>query len=355
MRSMHPCFTAAVVQAAPEFLDLEAGIDKACRLIRDAAAQGAQLIAFPEAWLPGYPWWIWLGSPAWGMQFVQPYHDNSLDFNSPQAERLADAARENRIHVVMGCSERDGGSLYISQLLIDAAGCTIARRRKLKPTHVERTVFGEGDGADLVVHDTALGRLGALCCWEHLQPLTKYAMYSMGEQVHVAAWPSFSLYRGLAYALGPELNNAASQMYAAEGQCFVLGPCGIVSDSMSELLCDSEEKRALLSPGGGYACAYGPDGRPLTEPLPEHTEGLLLVEIDLSTIALAKAAADPVGHYSRPDVLRLLFNREPAPRVQVLRSGVRANGQDNDEAAAIGVDSQTSEVAHPPSGTAAAL
>jgi aliphatic nitrilase len=312
-------FRAAVVQAAPAFLDLEAGIDKACGLIAEAARAGARLIAFPETWIPGYPWWIWLGSPAWGMQFVQRYHANSLVFGSTPARRLNEAAREHGIFVVMGCSERDGGSLYISQLLIDDRGETIATRRKLKPTHVERTVFGEGDGSDIAVYDTSLGRLGALCCWEHLQPLTKYAMYSLGEQVHVASWPSFSLYRGLAYALGPELNNAASQLYAAEGQCFVLAPSGVVSDAMVELLCDTPDKRALLPPGGGFARAYGPDGSPLAEPLPETAEGLLIVDLDLGMIPLAKSAADPVGHYSRPDVMRLLLNREPAPRVETLR------------------------------------
>jgi nitrilase len=337
MSPSHPSFKAAVVQAAPVFLDLDGGVDKACRLISEAAGAGAQLIAFPETWLPGYPWWIWLGSPAWGMRFVQRYHDHSLVFGSAEAGRLANAAREHRIHVVMGCSERDGGSLYISQLLIDDAGRTIAQRRKLKPTHVERTVFGDGDGSDLAVHDTTLGRLGALCCWEHLQPLTKYAMYSMGEQLHVASWPSFSLYRGLAYALGPELNTAASQLYAAEGQCFVLAPCGVVSEAMVELLCDTDDKRALLPPGGGHACAYGPDGRPLAEPLGETEEALLLVDIDIGLIALAKAAADPVGHYSRPDVMRLLLNRDPAPRVERLRPGFRVVEEPDIEAA--GTDS----------------
>lgn len=317
--SKHSLFKAAVVQAAPAFLDLDDGVDKACDLIARAATAGARLIAFPEAWLPGYPWWIWLGSPAWGMQFVQRYHASSLVLGSAQAEKLHQAARSHGIHVVMGCSERDRGSLYLSQLLIDDRGRTIAIRRKLKPTHVERTVFGEGAGSDLAVHDTALGQLGALCCWEHLQPLTKYAMYSLGEQIHVASWPSFSLYRGLAYALGPELNTAASQLYAAEGQCFVLAPSGVVSEEMVEVLCDSPDKRALLLAGGGFARAYGPDGSPLGEPMDEHAEGLLLVDIDLGRIALAKSAADPVGHYSRPDVMRLLLNRSPAPCVETLR------------------------------------
>ncbi len=315
----YPPFKAAVVQAAPIYMDLEGGLDKACALIAKAAAAGARLIAFPETWIPGAPWWVALGAPSWGVQFVRRYYANSLVFDSPAAKRLNEAARANDIYVVMGCSERDGGSLYMSQLLIDGRGETIAGRRKLKPTLGERTVFGEGDGSDLAVHDTALGRLGALCCWEHLQPLTKYAMYSMGEQIHVAAWPSFSLCRGLAYAFGPELNNAASQIYAAEGQCFVLAPSATVSEEMVELLCDTEDKRAMLRTGGGYARAYGPDGSPLGTPLAENEEGLLLIDVDLDLILLAKSATDPVGHYSRPDVTRLLLNRTPARRVETFR------------------------------------
>jgi nitrilase len=315
MPANHPAYKVAVVQAAPAFLDLDAGIDKAIGLIERAAAQGARLIAFPETWLPGYPWHIWLDSPAWGMQFVQRYHDNSLVNGSPEYQRLARAAQANAIYLALGYSEKAGGSLYMAQAFIDDRGETIATRRKLKPTHVERTVFGEGSGADLAVHATPLGNLGGLNCWEHLQPLTKYAMYAQNEQVHVAAWPSFSLYRGGAYALGCEVNNAASQVYAAEGQCYVLAPCGVVSPAMVELLCTDDTKRALLQPGGGYARIYGPDGRPLAEPLGETEEGLLFADIDIGLISLAKAAGDPAGHYARPDVTRLLFNRSGGERV----------------------------------------
>ena len=312
----HPRFKAAAVQAAPVFLDLRATVVKAESLIAEAAGNGASLIAFPETWIPGYPFWIWLGAPAWGMRFVQRYHDNALSMGSAEFDRLCRVAAINDIHVLLGFSEKDGGSLYLSQSLIGPDGALIANRRKLKPTHVERTVFGEGDGSDLRVDGTDLGRIGALCCWEHLQPLTKYAMYSMQEQVHVASWPSFSLYNGVAYSLGPELNNAASQMYAAEGQCFVLAPCGVVSEAMVEMLCDTEDKRPLLKAGGGHAMIYGPDGSPLTERLAETDEGLVYAEIDLSLISIAKSAADPVGHYSRPDVTRLLLNRESASSVE---------------------------------------
>lgn len=309
-------FKVAAVQAAPVFLEKDATLDKGIGLIAEAARSGADLIAFPEVWVPGYPWWIWLGSPAWGMQFVQRYHDNSLVLGSSDVDRLVDSARDNDINVVMGYSEKAGGSLYMGQMIIDRDGTIVATRRKLKPTHVERTVFGEGDGSHIAVHDLDVGRVGALCCWEHLQPLTKYAMYSMNEQVHIASWPSFSLYRGLAYALGPELNTAANQMYAAEGQCFVVASCATVSEEMIDMLCDSPDKEELLRAGGGFAMVFGPDGQPLADPLPEDEEGLVYADIDLGMISIAKSAADPVGHYSRPDVTRLLLNTSESPRVE---------------------------------------
>ncbi|QRO00965.1 carbon-nitrogen hydrolase family protein [Archangium violaceum] len=311
MTRPHPRFKAAAVQAAPAFLDLDAGVDKAERLIAEAAENGASLIAFPETWLPGYPFWVWLGAPGWGMQFVQRYFDQSLEVDGPQMGRLREAARRHGIHVVMGYSERSGASLYMGQALIGPEGELIAARRKLKPTHAERTVFGEGDGGDLKVHATALGKLGALNCWEHIQPLVKQAMFSQGEQVHVASWPSFSLYRGLAYALGPEVNLSASQIYAVEGQCFVIGSCATVSEEMTALLCDAPDRAKMLLAGGGFAMIYGPDGRPLSQPLDERAEGLVYAELDLGLIPLAKAVADPAGHYSRPDVLRLMFNDTP--------------------------------------------
>jgi aliphatic nitrilase len=141
-------------------------------------------------------------------------------------------------------------------------------------------------------------------------------MYSQNEQIHVASWPSFSVYRGAAFQLSAEANLAASQVYALEGQCYVLAPCALVSKPMIEMLVDTPAKQNLLLEGGGFTMIFGPDGSPLADAIPETEEGIMYADIDLGFIGVAKAAYDPTGHYSRPDVLRLLFNKREQPRVQ---------------------------------------
>lgn len=322
----------AAVQAAPGFMDIDAALDKTEHYVARAAEQGCDLIGFPECWIPGYPWFIWLNATALNMRYFGDYHRNSLVADSEAFAAIGDMARRNNIHVSLGASERDHGSLYIAQFHFDRDGNAVGRRRKLKPTHMERTVFGDGDGSHFQVVDTDIGRVGQLACWEHLQPLSKYAMFSLHEQIHVAAWPSFSCYPE-AFALGPELNNAASQMYAAEGQCFVVAPCGVVSGAMIELMVENDLHGELLKPGGGHAQIFGPDGRPLCDKLPEDEEGLLIAEADLAAITLAKCFADPVGHYSRPDVTRLLLDRRPQPRTQGpdVQDRTKPSADDEDE------------------------
>lgn len=299
----------AAVQAAPVYYNLEASLEKAIGLIGKAKEEGCALVAFGEAWLPGYPFHIWLGPAAWGMQYVEQYFDNAIAVDSPAFQRLCDAARDHGIMVAMGYAERDGSSLYLGQALISAEGEILQKRRKLKPTHVERTVFGEGYGCDLDVSDTAIGRVGSLCCWEHIQPLSKYAMFSQNEQIHIAGWPAFSLYREGAHALGMEVNMAVSQVYAVEGQCYVIAPTSVVDADALALLGQTPEMPPLLLPGGGSAAIFAPDGRRIGNRLEENEEGLVVAELDLGAIKIAKSIADPAGHYAKPEATQLLFNR----------------------------------------------
>ncbi len=341
MMATLPEYRAACVQAAPVYFDKAGGVAKTIELIDQAVTGNARLIAFPECWIPGYPWWAWLDAPAMGMQYVQRHFNSCLTVDGPEVEKIAQHAFAQGIYVVLGFSERKDGSLYIGQLHIDPFDRTVTSRRKLKATYTERTIFGEGDGSDFFVRETQLGRVGALCCWEHLNPLNKFAMYAQNEQVHIGAWPGFSLYAGKAFALGPELNTAVSQVYAAEGQCFVLAATTLVSREIQDLICDTEFKRELLPLGGGTARIFAPDGSPIGAPLPDTQEGLVFADINLDAISLAKAAADPSGHYSRGDVFRLLMNKEA--RSSVVYEGADATGRlsrqfDPVDAAAVATD-----------------
>ncbi len=301
----------AAVQAAPVIMDLDACLEKAGKLVADAKSEGCDVIAFGEAWFPGYPFQIWLGAPAWFLQYTVPYMDNSIEVGSPAFETLCGIARKNRIMISAGFSERDGGSLYLSQVLIDKDGDVLTMRRKLKPTHVERAIFGEGYGQDLEVTETSIGNVGQLCCWEHLQPLSRYSLYSQNEQVHFAAWPSFVVYRDNAFALGIEVNMAVTRTYAVEGQCFVVAATSVMDQETLDFFKVGTEMPPFLNLGGGSSMIFGPDGRELAEYLPETEEGLVIAELDMDAIKMAKAIADPAGHYSKPESTRLLLNKTP--------------------------------------------
>ncbi|MFF7777077.1 carbon-nitrogen hydrolase family protein [Streptomyces tanashiensis] len=312
---MQSAYRVAAVQAEPVWLDAEATVEKTIGLIEEAAAQDVALLAFPETWIPGYPVFLWLDSVFGQMPHIARYHANSLSVDSAHLTAIRHAARRAGVTVALGYSEKDHGSLYISQTLIGADGGVLLHRRKLKPTHVERSLFGESDGSHLKVVDTPLGRVGALNCWEHLQPLNKYALYAQHEQVHIASWPTFGLAKGIAYALSAEANMAATQTYALEGGCYVLAPTQVISERGIELFATTDQQRALLTAGAGNSRIFGPDGSPLGKSLDEHAEGLVVADIDLSLIDLAKNAADPAGHYAKTDATRLLHDNRPKPAV----------------------------------------
>ncbi|ATY62512.1 cyanide hydratase [Cordyceps militaris] len=295
----------AVTQAEPVWLDLDAAVDKTCALISEAAKNGAKIIVFPEAWIPGYPAWIW--SRPMDPELTTRYIQNSLKLDSPQATKITQSAAEHGIVVVLGFSENVNGSLYLSQAVIDADGTIRVARSKIKATHMERTVFGDSYGNCLdSVADTEVGRVGALNCWEHLQPLLKYHLYSQREQIHVASWPP--VYNDVPDACLESMSakgiSATVQVYAIESQAFVLHCTAVMSQRGIDLLRLS--RGSLIStPGGGHSAVFGPDGAKLSVDIPEDEEGIIYATIDLDEILKARAFIDVCGHYSRPDLLWL--------------------------------------------------
>ena len=296
-----PKFMAAAIQASPMFLDREATTDKACRLVDEAAGRGAQLIVFPETWVPTYPFWDMRRPDAW----LELYR-NAVEVPSAATEQLGEAARRASAYVVVGINERDAqtkGTLYNSILYMGPDGAVLGVHRKLMPSVTERLVWGMGDGSGLHVFDTPIGRLGGLICWEHEMTLVKYAMYARGEQVHASVWPAWTFQR--------DHIQFGTRQYAYEGKCFVVVACGVLEHaSMPEGWRSSSEGHVA----DGGSAIIGPDGNYLAGPVYEREE-ILYADIDLRLVAAAKREVDVAGHYARPDVVRLLFDQSPHPAV----------------------------------------
>ena len=323
-------FKAAAVMAAPIFLDREATTDKACELIKEAAANGAELVAFPEAFLPGYPYWIWLGTPTWGAAFFTELFKNAVELDSPTTDRLCAAARAADAHVVMGIDERDGGTLYNTLLYISREGEILGRHRKLQPTHVERTVWGRGDGSDLRVFGTDVGNIGGLICWEHTMDLIRYAMIAMGEEIHIAAWPGTStLVHNPHSAIFNNVTDAAVRHHALAGQTFVISIQNPIDQGTIDKL-GLTDRPDMIRPGGGWSAIIGPDGQIIAGPLTDE-EGILYADINLEERILAKYACDSIGHYARPDVAKLLLNLEPQNVAEVSETSVTGTGAEADD------------------------
>ena len=303
-------FTAAAVHAAPEFLDLDASVGKACRLIEDAGRAGARLVVFPESFLPGYPFWIWTHTPAESAPLFAELFGQSVELPSDATRQLGQAADTARTWVCIGVNERDGGTLYNTLVWFDDRGRLVARHRKLQPTNVERTIWGRGDGRDVFVLDTPLGRLGGLICFEHSMDLNRYALTALGEQVHVAAWPAIS-----AMTVDPNSSNfdnfteTAIKYHAFAAQAYVVCVQGRLDETAIERigLADQPDKARI---GGGLSAIVAPDATYVAGPHRDE-EAILYGEIDLGMIPYAKFLADSAGHYARPDIFSFGIDRRP--------------------------------------------
>jgi nitrilase len=315
-----PHVKAAVVQASPVLFDREATVEKACSLTREAAAQGANLVVFPETYVPAYPRGFGFGtvvgnrSPT-GRRTWQRYWDQSVDVPGPVTEALGAVAREAGAYLVIGVTERDTqfsrGTLYCTLLYFGPDGCLIHKHRKLKPTGSERLIWGEGDGSTLTAVDTRVGRLGGLICWENYMPLARMALYAQGIEIYIA--PT---------ADARDTWHATLQHIACEGRCYVLGCNQYVTKSDYPAdLCEAEDLTSqpeVMCRGG--SAIVSPLGEVLAGPLYDG-EGILFANLDLGEVIRARFDLDVVGHYARPDILQLVVHRRPAPPI-VPGSGV---------------------------------
>jgi nitrilase len=305
---------AAVVQATPVLFDREATVEKACRLAGEAAAQGAGLVLFPEAFIPAYPRGLSFGtvvgsrSPA-GRRTWERYWANAVDVPGPATKTLGAAARRANAYLAIGVIERDTqfsqGTLYCTTLYFGPDGRLLGKHRKLKPTGAERLIWGEGDGSTLTVLDTELGKIGGLICWENYMPLARMALYAKGVELYLA--PT---------ADARDTWQASLRHIACEGRCFVLGCNQFVTkaDYPADLegVHELADQPDVICRGG--SAIISPLGEYVVGPLFDE-EGILTANLDLAEIARGKFDFDVVGHYARPDVFQLIVNERPAPAV----------------------------------------
>ncbi|KAH7054355.1 putative nitrilase [Macrophomina phaseolina] len=308
----------AVTQAEPEWLDLEKAVQKTCALIDEAAANGAKLISFPEVWITGYPAWIW--SRPVDFDLTSQYIKNSLRVPSPELSTIQASAAANSIAVVLGFSENHENSIYIAQAIISPQGELLTHRRKIKPTHMERTLFGDAAGGSNTLHNTATVNLSSttspttvssLACWEHAQPLLKYHTALQRPHLHVAAWPPITPHGGPAdptlWSMSREGCRTLSRAFAIEAQCYVLHTSTVLTAKGIEAM-GTAGAPIMGAAGGGCSCVFGPDGREVSEEgaLGGDEEGIVYAECDVEGAVLkAKGFLDLGGHYSRPDILWL--------------------------------------------------
>lgn len=291
----------AVVQESPILLDREKTIELAVGFVEKAAQGGAELVVFPEAFISGYPAWIWRLRPGgdWGVS--EDLHsrllNSSVDMANNDLSPLCEVAQKNKITIVCGMNEKDGehgrATIYNTVVIIGEDGNILNRHRKLMPTNPERMVWGFGDGSGLNVVDTSVGRVGTLMCWENYMPLARYALYSQGVEVYVA--PTYDSGDGWIGTM---------QHIAREGRCWVV--CSGVALRRDDIPADFPEKESLYPESedwinAGDSVVIAPGGEIVSGPMRKE-KGLLFAEIDSSRVAASKRALDVAGHYSRPDV-----------------------------------------------------
>lgn len=315
----------AAVQYAPDLDTTEGTLLRVLDAVTEAATKGAQLVVFPETFIPYYPYFSAVLPPAAMGAEQNRLYENAVRIPGPITDALSEAARRHRIVLAVGVTERDHGSLYNTQLIFDVDGSLIQKHRKISPAPHERLIWDEGDGTSIKVVESSVGRLGALTCWEHYNPLARFSLIAQHEEIHISTY--------IGSIFGPVFSKQTETQlmnHALESGCFVVNATAWLTNEQRASIVGDPDMQQVLT-GGCMTAIIGPDGQHIVPPLTDG-EGILIADLDFSEITNSKRIRDSVGHYSRPDLFSLAVHSKPTPHIRSIAASEAAH-RDTDLAA----------------------
>jgi nitrilase len=321
-------FKAAAVQTSPVFLNAEKTIDKAITFIKEAAENDAQLIAFPEVFVSGYPYWNWIMTPVQGSKWYEKLYKSAITADSSEVKRLCDAAKEFNIHIVIGINEKGTsfGEIYNTNLIIDNNGNLIGKHRKLVPTWAEKLTWTSGDGSSLKVYKTEIGPIGTLACGENTNTLARFALLGQGELIHVANYISLPV-APPDYDMAEAIKIRAAA-HSFEGKLFTIVSCSTISQEIKDALREDVPNvdELLTRKNSAFSGFIGPNGATIGTPLIDE-EGIVYADIDLEKCIQPKQMHDILGHYNRFDIFDLRVNTAPTRNITFIDNHEEFNKQ----------------------------